>query len=617
MRAVSLLLSYWAFTNDGRRVHINSRRGREVGGQQLSPCRVLLIDIPASAWQVGAWDCSAASKARNDKCSRWRCLPVVASEEASVAEKPRVAASSRETSKVELAAVCQSPEKSHLLQRTSQLCNPSANNAAKGSERRSVWSFIARVCKRLFRHRDEVTKKLASSVARNIASHGEASVTMISFYRFLHVSEPGKVADEFRATIQNLDASIRGTLYVAEEGINGAFMVPTSRLQEFHSALGFVRGMRGKLADLDFNIGECMSAEDIASNPPFRKLLIKSRPQILTDGLARNMDQASMDWNDAGPEVSPEQWHQEVEKDVAEDRAILIDCRNRVETEMGTFKGAKALNTQQFSDSWEKLDKVLHGVEKDTRILTFCTGGIRCVKVNAYLKNRGYENIGRLEKGIIGYENWLGNHESSLQSTFEGKNFLFDRRRTAPSMTESATLVQLEAPPVLNSPVYSLATLCDDGRTDMNILTYATPVGISPRLWAISLFRKTLSHANFKREGTAVLQLLCDPHTSLVYTLGGQSGRDVDKALACAEAGCAWLRAPDQGKELLLPGCAAYLRLHQVGELLDAGEHDVALCRVEAFADPRGPPPDAALSTAALRAAGLITDKGRAVEPAD
>ena len=98
------------------------------------------------------------------------------------------------------------------------------------------------------------------------------------------------------------------------------------------------------------------------------------------------------------------------------------------------------------------------------------------------------------------------------------------------------------------------------------------------------------------------------------------SGRDADKAEACAAAGFAWLdeAAPareDSSTEQLLPGCAAYLRLYQVGELLDAGEHDVALCRVEAFADPNGPAPDAALSSAALRAAGLITDKGRAVEP--
>ena len=186
----------------------------------------------------------------------------------------------------------------------------------------------------------------------------------------------------------------------------------------------------------------------------------------------------------------------------------------------------------------------------------------------------------------------------------------------------AALLAPLEAPPPINVPVYSLATLNTDGRTNMNILTYATPVGVSPRLWAISLFRKTLSHANFKRDRTGILQLLCEPHAVLTHTLGGQSGADVDKAAACAAAGFAWLEGAtppreDSTVEQLLPGCAAYLRLRQVGELLDAGEHDVALCRVESYADPKGPAPDTALSSARLRAAGLITDKGRAVAPSD
>jgi len=92
-------------------------------------------------------------------------------------------------------------------------------------------------------------------------------------------------------------------------------------------------------------------------------------------------------------------------------------------------------------------------VPKDKRILTFCTGGIRCVKVNAYLKQRlGFDNIGRLKKGIIAYEKWVGTDSvndtdagaTQLQrggeaqagagiarpaSLFKGENYLFDRRR--------------------------------------------------------------------------------------------------------------------------------------------------------------------------------------------
>ena len=76
------------------------------------------------------------------------------------------------------------------------------------------------------------------------------------------------------------------------------------------------------------------------------------------------------------------------------------------------------------------------------------------------------------------------------------------------SHVAASTLVPMEAAPVLTSPVFSLATAVD-GKTNMNMLTYATPVGIRPqRLWAISLFRKTATHAAWSAGGgRGVLQL--------------------------------------------------------------------------------------------------------------
>ena len=109
---------------------------------------------------------------------------------------------------------------------------------------------------------------------------------------------------------------------------------------------------------------------------------------------------------------------------------------------MGSFLGAIPLNTTKFSETWDAVDSQLAGLSKDTRILTFCTGGIRCVKVNAYLKQRlGFNNIGRLQDGIISYESFIEKAQKVAQegndvavptnviSTFVGKNFLFDRRR--------------------------------------------------------------------------------------------------------------------------------------------------------------------------------------------
>jgi len=205
-----------------------------------------------------------------------------------------------------------------------------------------------------------------------------------------------------------------------------------------------------------------------------------------------------------------------------------------------------------------------------------------------------------------------------------------------PCVISSFSLPQpTDAPPVLNSPVYSLATLNPDGTTNMQILTYATPAGVSPRTWAISLYRPTLTHANWLKRKSGVLQLLCEAHAPLIHTLGGRSGRDDDKPAACAAAGFPWFDAPPgswgdaaagdaaagEAHEQLMPGCATYVRLVQVGELItQGGEHDVAICRVEGMLVP--PAEDAvgatmadALSTARGRQLGLITDRGKAIAP--
>ena len=157
------------------------------------------------------------------------------------------------------------------------------------------------------------------------------------------------------------------------------------------------------------------------------------------DGDAAAVSRA-LDWTDAGPEISPIMWHQEVSQRT--DDLVLLDCRNTYESDMGTFRGAIPLNTTKFSETWDAVNSQLAGISKDTRILTFCTGGIRCVKVNAYLKQKlGFNNIGRLQDGIVSYESFIekaqngevdGNDvaiPADIVSTFVGKNFLFDRRR--------------------------------------------------------------------------------------------------------------------------------------------------------------------------------------------
>jgi hypothetical protein len=235
-------------------------------------------------------------------------------------------------------------------------------------------------------------------------------------------------------------------------------------------------------------------------------------------------------------------------------------------------------------------------------------------------------------------------------------------------------LETLEAPPVMDLPVYSLSTVGKDGRTNMNILTYASAVGIRPhRKWALSLYRRTKTHENFLPPsrcvedgaseilecggGIGVLQLLRRQHAPLVPLLGGESGQDVDKARECEELGFTWRRpsikdskAIGEGQTLLsvsaqerevmsndyrnsrrtyslpsnielLPDCVAYYHVGIDGPVIDAGDHDVVICRINSiFADKIGESGKCGedqlpMYTGFLRERGIITAAGR-VAPA-
>ncbi|KAL7449768.1 hypothetical protein ACHAWC_001794, partial [Mediolabrus comicus] len=165
-------------------------------------------------------------------------------------------------------------------------------------------------------------------------------------------------------------------------------------------------------------------------------------------------------------------------------------------------------------------------------------------------------------------------------------------------------------PPLIDVPTWSLSTKPGnnddtDAVSTMNILTYASPVAIQPyRMWSISLYKGTLSHENFVKERRGILQLLrlehafCKvdddidggKHGALIRVLGGSSGRDVDKETVCEELGFPWQTLECKGESKanddndvwpkVLPHCVYYLKLELVGEMIDCGSHDVALCRV-------------------------------------
>jgi len=274
---------------------------------------------------------------------------------------------------------------------------------------------------------------------------------MVSFYRFVPISDPASARDALFDALIKIDG-IRGTAYLATEGINAQFAVPTtggedgaveSTIQRFTEVVG------DALPFDPFEINAINYGDLVDSTlPTFNRLIVRTRDAILRSGLEgegyEDSDQSTTyDWDDAGRELTPEEWDTDLRDAAAtskkEKKGILLDCRNAYESDVGTFSDAVPLGTDSFSESWDVLKDKVEGMDKSEPVRIFCTGGIRCVKVGAYLKQElGFEDVRRLEHGIVGYERWskklgMAGHgdgsDKNAESLWRGENFLFDKRR--------------------------------------------------------------------------------------------------------------------------------------------------------------------------------------------
>ena len=253
------------------------------------------------------------------------------------------------------------------------------------------------------------------------------TLRLVSFFRFAALSDEQR--DHLQPSLQMLLETLncRGSIYLAPEGVNGQLSVPATELEELRRAMAALPGLDG----LELNVQHpSLGTIDADADPtPYRKLVVRKKRQILTDGLSQSSTASpALDWSRSGTELEAAEWHEMLPADGAagEDAApLLLDCRNGYESDAGTFEGAEALNTEVFSESWDVLRQKLDGVPKDRPIMMFCTGGIRCVKTNAFVEQElGFTRTYRLRDGIHGYLRHAM-ETPGLQSKWTGENFVF------------------------------------------------------------------------------------------------------------------------------------------------------------------------------------------------
>lgn len=215
-----------------------------------------------------------------------------------------------------------------------------------------------------------------------------------SFYQFTPQS-----STEIAARKAQFEAGLGGMvgqILLAPEGINGTVAGTAEQVEAFKDLVG--RDVRYK--------------DSVSDAAPFRHARVDVRKEIVT-----------MKRPDLAPDIeenghlTAEEWHRML---TSGEPHVLVDTRNRYETKIGTFRGAIDPEIDHFSQWGAFADSA--GLDPETPVMIFCTGGIRCEKVMLDLRARGLEKVYQLRDGILGY---LAEYPDG---EFEGECFVFDER---------------------------------------------------------------------------------------------------------------------------------------------------------------------------------------------
>lgn len=233
----------------------------------------------------------------------------------------------------------------------------------------------------------------------------EGPVTVAALYRFARLED----CAGWRSKLDRLcrDSGVRGTLLLAREGINGTI---AGSAEGIAAVVEFIRAMPD-CADVDVKYSSAQAM-------PFHRLKVRVKQEIVTMGQPDIDPRATV-----GTYVDPQDWNALI----ADPDTIVIDTRNDYEVAAGTFERAIDPQTATFRDfpAWFRAERErLLGEGKPPKVAMFCTGGIRCEKSTAFLKQEGVEDVYHLKGGILKYLETVPEEES----LWRGECFVFDQR---------------------------------------------------------------------------------------------------------------------------------------------------------------------------------------------
>tara|TARA_B110000459_G_scaffold2939_1_gene3345 strand:+ start:24 stop:890 length:867 start_codon:yes stop_codon:yes gene_type:complete len=242
----------------------------------------------------------------------------------------------------------------------------------------------------------------------------EGMVANIAGYRFVDLPDRDALREPFRAICKK--AGLKGTILLSFEGINFFLAGTQSSVDQYLEFL-----------EEDSRFSQMRLKYSFTEYQPFNRMNVRLKKEIISLGLD-HVKPAQR----TGEEITPTEFKQWMD----EGREVaIIDTRNDYEIRLGTFDNALDLNLKSFR-AFPKAIQSLPESMKDTPVVMFCTGGIRCEKASVVMMDAGFSNVKQLKGGILGYFEEVGGDH------WDGDCFVFDHRVALSSELEQTEVVQ-------------------------------------------------------------------------------------------------------------------------------------------------------------------------------
>ena len=229
---------------------------------------------------------------------------------------------------------------------------------------------------------------------------------VLLYYNFVPIEDPDEFAKEHLDFCNDL--GLKGRILVSKDGINGTVSGTVEQTKAYMENMH----QDDRFADTIFKIDE-------HDGHAFKKMHVRPRKELVTLRLDNPVHPKEL----SGEYLKPKEFYEAMQ----DDDTVILDTRNDYEYDVGHFRGAIRPDIRSFRElpQWVKENRELL---EGKRILTYCTGGIRCEKFTGWLINEGFEDVAQLEGGIVTY----GKDPEVQGQLWDGLCYVFDNRLTVP-----------------------------------------------------------------------------------------------------------------------------------------------------------------------------------------